>query len=206
MQKNKLYTVCTTMLLSLSLVSTMLNASNQSNLLDEKPFQAKILYAPWRKKYMDSSHKQKSRKHACHFCNVSEEINDDDYFIIKRYKNVLLCMNRYPYNHGHLLIVPFEHQSDISLLSKETAQELMHVAQEAVAALKKTCNCLSFNIGINMGKESGGSIPDHIHLHILPRFADDTDFLSILAGTKLISVDVDTLYKELKKLFTLHGD
>ncbi len=203
MQNNMVYTVYVTTLLSLSFINTMLNASNQPELLHNIPFQARILYTPWRKKYIDSSHQQKSRKHDCHFCNVSEEVNDDEYFIIKRYKNVLLCMNRYPYNHGHLLIIPFEHQSDISLLSKETVQELMHVTQEAVVALKKTCNCMSFNIGMNMGKESGGSIPDHLHLHILPRFADDTDFLSILASTKLISVDVTTIYKELKKLFTL---
>lgn len=162
----------------------------------------KILYAPWREKYISAGTKRTDANNleSCPFCIQLAEHKDNDHFIIKRYKRVFLCMNKYPYNEGHLLVLPFEHQADISSLSPETAQELMTVTQEAIAALKKICNPVAFNIGMNMGKESGGSIPNHLHLHILPRFTGDTNFLSVLAQTKLISVDILPIYEQLKAI------
>lgn len=161
----------------------------------------KILYAPWREKY-NGPHNTNSHDNSseCPFCTLPAEYNDDTHFIIKRYKHVFICMNKYPYNQGHLLIVPFEHQADISLLPIETAQEMMIATREAVAALKKVCKPDGFNIGMNLGKKSGGSIPDHLHIHILPRFNSDTNFLSVLSQTKVISVDILSIYKKLKKI------
>ena len=162
----------------------------------------KILYAPWREKYITPNAKRVISHNSteCPFCIQLAENNDTEHFIIKRYKNVFLCMNKYPYNEGHLLVIPFDHQADISSLSSETAQEIMIVTQEAISALKKVCNPIAFNIGMNMGKESGGSIPSHLHLHILPRFSGDTNFLSVLAQTKLISVNILPIYEQLKKI------
>jgi ATP adenylyltransferase len=162
----------------------------------------KILYAPWREKYITPNAKRVSSHNSteCPFCIQLGENKDEEHFIIKRYTRVFLCMNKYPYNEGHLLVIPFEHQADISSLSSETAQEIMIVTQEAVSALKRVCNPIAFNIGMNMGKESGGSIPAHLHLHILPRFSGDTNFLSVLAETKLISVNILPVYEQLKKI------
>lgn len=160
----------------------------------------KILYAPWRENYLNQSPKMTSSGN-CPFCIQFTEDEDTTHFILKRYKHVFICMNKYPYNPGHILVVPFEHQSDLSLLPLETAQELMLAAQEGIQVLKTVLQPSAFNVGMNMGKDSGGSIPGHLHLHILPRFSGDTNFLSLLSETKLISSNLNDIYFKLKAAF-----
>ena len=159
---------------------------------------APILYSPWRSTYIKND-RLFQINYDCPFCAKIME-DDDSHFVIKRYKTVLLCMNKYPYNEGHLLVIPLEHHNDLSLLPVETAQEFMVVVQEAITALKKICNPTGFNIGMNIGREGGGSVPGHLHLHILPRFNGDSDFLSILSQTKSISVDIIEIYHALKAI------
>lgn len=162
----------------------------------------KILYAPWRQSYSTRLKKEKLNPHSytCPFCVQSQENFDEAHFIIKRYKYNYLCMNKHPYNAGHLLVIPYEHQGDLTLFPIDTLTELMQITQEALFALRTICNTSAFNTGLNMGKEAGGSIPDHLHMHILPRFGSDTGFLSVLAHTKVISTDIMQVYRQLKKL------
>lgn len=168
----------------------------------------KFLYAPWREQYSNECKSPRSQDgNSCPFCIQIAENKDDAHFIIKRYKHVFVCMNKFPYNAGHLLVIPYEHQSDLSNLPVEVAHELITVTQLAITALKKVCNPNAFNIGINMGLEkeldkghgAGGSIPGHIHIHVLPRSVGDSNFLSVLDNTKIISIDIPTLYEKLKK-------
>lgn len=195
----------------MSMIMCIANAKNDSttNSTEYTSIGArKALYAPWREQY---TQKDKSptpvKTTSCPFCNQIQENNDDTHFIIRRYKYVLVCMNKFPYNAGHLLVIPFEHQSDFSQLPPEVAYELMTVTQNAIAALKEVCNPDAFNIGINMGLEkkldkaqiAGGSLPGHIHIHILPRSVCDAGFLAVLDNTSLIPTDIPNLYQKLKE-------
>ncbi len=155
------------------------------------------LYAPWRSKYI----REKITPSGCPLCLASPE-EDGQKFVIKRFKHVYVMLNLYPYNAGHLMVIPFEHTGNLTDLTPETQAELMHVAAICCTILEKELKTDGFNVGLNMGgKASGGTIPEHLHLHVLPRFYGDTNFLPLLSDTKQISHDLPQLYERLKQVF-----
>lgn len=158
------------------------------------------LYAPWRDEYSHLVHTNFG-KESCVFCAQFKEHRDAEHWIIKRFNNTVVMLNKYPYNAGHLLVLPHAHGGDIAALDVSVRTELMEVATISMQALKKILNPPAFNFGINMGKESGGSITDHLHVHVLPRWGGDTNFLPTCSNSKVISVDMQVLYEKLKKLF-----
>lgn len=158
------------------------------------------LYAPWRDDYSNHVHNNIDEK-ACVFCTQFKETNDAHHWIVRRFEHTVVMLNKYPYNAGHLLILPNNHGGDIGALDVSARAELMEVATLSMQALKKILNPPAFNFGINMGKESGGSITEHLHMHVLPRWAGDTNFLPTCSNSKVISVDMQVLYEKLKKLF-----
>lgn len=181
------------------------NATTESTILNGK----KNIYAPWRQQYNQKDKDSSPAKTAsCPFCTAIQENKDDVNFVIKRYEHVFVYMNKYPFNSGHLLIIPYEHQSDLSNLPPEVAHELIIATQDVINALKEVCNPEAFNIGINMGLENkldkghiaGGSLPNHLHIHVLPRSSGDCGFLPILNNTTVISIDLPTLYQKLKEV------
>jgi ATP adenylyltransferase len=157
----------------------------------------KKLYSPWREKYITDGEKR-----PCVFCKQLEENDDDKNFIIKRYKNSFVMFNLYPYNGGHLMVLPLAHHGTLDECTKETRAEIMEVVNESINILKRVLKPEGLNIGMNIGKAGGGGIPSHLHFHILPRWSGDTNFLPLLSETKSISVDLVKLYKKLKPEFS----
>jgi len=119
--------------------------------------------------------------------------------VLARNEHVLVLLNKYPYNTGHLLIIPLNHVAQLSDLSPEVRASIMEATAEWSQIVQRELNCQGFNIGLNIGKISGGSIPDHLHMHVLPRWQGDTNFLVTLAETKLISFSLSDLYHALMK-------
>jgi ATP adenylyltransferase len=161
------------------------------------------LYAPWRGTYLtrDNPLKQPSSQKLCVFCTIQKG-NDNENLVLKRGKNSYILLNSYPYNPGHLLIIPYQHAATLDALSKETRHEIMEMTSAGSVLLQKTIHNNATNIGMNLGgNAAGGTIPDHVHMHILPRWDGDTNFLPTLAGAKQLSADLLEVYKILKPAF-----
>src|SRR5438105_807894 len=150
----------------------------------------KQLYAPWRQEYTTDVTQTKSVKtteNDCIFCQQFKEQNDDVYFIIRRFDGVIVMLNKFPYNAGHMLILPINHHASLHELSSEIRAKLMELTMHSIEIVKKALKCDGVNVGINLGKAAGAGIPSHLHMHVLPRFTGDTNFLPTLADTKTIS-------------------
>lgn len=166
----------------------------------------KRIYAPWRNAYVTkAAGRTKAEKLVtaadCVFCKQLAANEDEKYFILKRYKHCFVMMNFYPYNAGHLLILPYEHKANLHELSLEARGEIMEVINTALCVSEKALYNEGFNIGINLGSAGGGGIPSHLHVHTVPRWRGDTAFLEVLGETKLISNNLGEIYQDLKKAF-----
>ena len=160
----------------------------------------KHLYAPWRGIYTLEAHKQTHLDKGCPFCIDKQQYTEK--YVIKEYRHVLVLLNLYPYNPGHLLIVPKEHKAQLSDLSPEVRIELMETSTHAVAVLEKYLGNSGTNVGINLGDEAaGGSIPAHLHVHVVPRWKGDTNFMPVIVHTKQLSQDLNIVYETLKEVF-----
>jgi len=156
----------------------------------------KKLYAPWRSAYTQRIHAKTGDK-GCIFCTIIASNNDVQEFVLKRNKHTVTMLNKYPYNPGHILIVPHAHVATLKELQPEARVELIEQAGHAAAVLETALQAEGCNIGINLGKAAGAGIPEHLHVHVLPRFWGDTNFLPTLADTKQISIDLAEIYKML---------
>ncbi len=160
------------------------------------------LWAPWRMKYIKAD--DKSEGEGCIFCFKPQEDRDRDNLILFRSTLTFVIMNLYPYNNGHLMIVPFQHVPDLNSLRPETLQDLMQTTQKAITALRQTMNPDGFNLGINLGRVAGAGIDDHVHMHVVPRWNGDTNFMPVIGDTKVmpeyIADTYDRLLGEFKKL------
>jgi ATP adenylyltransferase len=166
----------------------------------------KKLYAPWRHPYVSNKKKHSNNenlKNNCVFCDKFEQDNDKENLILKRFDCSIVIMNSYPYNAGHLMVLPTEHKDDLSDVSSPVKAELMDVVTLSKEILQDVLTCEGFNIGINLGSAGGGGIPSHLHIHILPRWSGDTNFLATLGDIKLICSDLNEIYSNLKKKFDL---
>jgi len=164
----------------------------------------KNLYAPWRTEYAIETDKAKNEgatEKECTFCSIINQNNDEKHFIFRRFTFNYVMLNLYPYNAGHLLIIPFAHTDSLELVRKEARAELMELASASTQIIKNTLNAHGINLGLNLGKAAGAGIPSHVHMHVLPRWIGDTNFLPTLAETKQISVDLYKIYNELKPAF-----
>lgn len=165
----------------------------------------KKLYAPWRSKYTTSTARtknEKTKKSECAFCTQIKEKKDTKNFIIKRTKNCIVMLNLYPYNAGHLLVLPVSHTASLDKLSENERAELMELVSESSSVVTKALKAEGVNIGLNLGKAAGAGIPSHLHFHVLPRWIGDTNYLPALADTKQISFDLKDIYTKLKKGFS----
>jgi len=135
----------------------------------------------------------------CVYCKAYNVHKDDENYIIYRGKNVFVMLNRYPYSTGHLLIIPYRHVDATEHLSDDEMYELSLSTRDMISILKKTFSPDGFNIGMNLGHEAGAGITDHIHLHIVPRWGGDTNFMTVVARTKVHPTDLEGVYKLLKE-------
>jgi ATP adenylyltransferase len=148
------------------------------------------LWSPWRSKYIESF-KNENEKSSCIFCEVvDKEIIDDNNLLVTKSSLTITMLNLYPYNNGHLMIIPKRHVSNLDDLSKEESLAIMEEIKYAQQALTKVYQPHGFNVGANLGRASGAGIEDHIHFHIVPRWNGDTNFMPVLGEVKVISQDL----------------
>ena len=155
------------------------------------------LWSPWRSQYIDSF-KDESKKNGCLFCKmINLNPTDENNLLIAKGKNTFTVLNLYPYNNGHLMVVPNRHTDDFITFTDQENLEIMAELQKASAALKQIYNPEGFNIGANLGRVSGAGIDEHIHFHIVPRWNGDTNFMPVLGEVKVISQDLIVTKKKL---------
>ncbi len=142
------------------------------------------LWAPFRSAYISSIPGGNKRK-ADPFLAAPEQ-SDEDALIIARGETVYALLNLYPYNAGHLMVVPYRKVAELEELTDEETAELMSFAKLAVRTLKRVSRPEAINVGLNLGKASGGSVGDHLHLHVVPRWAGDSNFMTVIDGTKVL--------------------
>ncbi|MBN1898995.1 MAG: HIT domain-containing protein [Spirochaetes bacterium] len=153
----------------------------------------KRLFAPWRIDYILSSRTRK-----CLFCSVTRQKKDKENLIIHRGKHVFVIMNKYPYNNGHIMVVPYKHTPCLEDLDDNTLLEMMKLTRQYLRKMKSVMKAHGFNIGINIGKTAGAGIKDHIHLHIVPRWEGDNNFMPVLGKDRILSESFESVYKKLK--------
>lgn len=158
------------------------------------------LFSPWRSEYIESF--QNPKDEGCIFCNsLMEDVEDENSLLVYKGKEVFILMNRYPYNNGHLLIIPNRHIAKISEMSDSERLETFYLIEKAVEALEKTMSAHGHNVGTNLGRIAGAGIDDHIHFHVVPRWTGDTNFMPVLSDVKLISEDMKKTKLRLSKYF-----
>jgi ATP adenylyltransferase len=131
----------------------------------------------------------------CIFCDLPAAGDDAASLIVHRGERAYVILNRYPYNNGHMLIVPFAHVPSLEQLDEPTLTELMRLTNQALAALRAMYNPQAFNIGANIGAAAGAGIADHVHLHVVPRWAGDTNFMTSVNGVRVIPEDLQETYR-----------
>ncbi|MCP4653515.1 MAG: HIT domain-containing protein [Candidatus Omnitrophica bacterium] len=152
------------------------------------------LWAPWRIKYVS----QKKPK-GCIFCHAYKEKKDTKNLVAYRSKHCFVILNLFPYNNGHLMVVPNRHVDSLERLTDSEILDINSTTKKMLIILKKSLKCQGFNIGMNIGKMAGAGIDKHIHSHIVPRWLGDTNFMPSIAKTKVISQSLKGLYALLKK-------
>lgn len=160
------------------------------------------LWSPWRSKYIDSF-KHQDKHEVCVLCeSAQKDINDNENLLVDKGKLTFTVLNLYPYNNGHLMIVPFRHTGDFKSLTDDENLEMMQKIQASIKALEKIYKPQGFNIGANIGRVSGAGIEDHVHFHIVPRWNGDTNFMPVLGEVKVISQDLLDTKKKLIDAFS----
>ncbi len=152
----------------------------------------KRLWRPWRIKYILSPKPQN-----CVLCEKIADNKDRENYILYRGLNSCIMLNLYPYNSGHLMVVPFRHVPSLEDLDEEELLDFIKLTVKGIEALRRALNPEGFNIGINIGKVAGAGIEDHVHLHIVPRWGGDTNFMPIMAETKIIPELLEQTYERL---------
>jgi ATP adenylyltransferase len=153
------------------------------------------LWAPWRTKYIQKINK--GRK--CIFCKANKDKDDKRNFLLLRSSYSLAILNIFPYNNGHIMVAPKRHIGNLEGLSQKELLDLINIVRKITKLLKKIVKPDGFNIGLNIGKGAGAGITNHLHIHIVPRWLEDTNFMPICSNTKVISQSLNELYMMIKK-------
>ena len=155
------------------------------------------LYAPWRTEYITQNNKKID---GCVFCYIANSSNDEDeeLGILYRGDDFFIVMNKYPYSPGHFMIIPNKHEQNLEDLNSDTFTKISLFAQKGVKILKEVLNAQGVNVGLNLHKAAGAGIEDHIHMHLIPRWIGDTNFITTIGETRIYGTDHKKLYKKLK--------
>lgn len=159
------------------------------------------LWAPWRYGYIAGDDEGIE---GCPFCVLAGrgEERDRESLILYRGQRAYVIFNAYPYNPGHLMVVPFAHVGELGDLDQETSTEVWELGRRCAAVLHERTFCDGINLGMNLGKAGGAGIVDHLHLHVVPRWAADTNFISTVGATRVLPVALDELYDHLSPSFS----
>lgn len=158
------------------------------------------LWAPWRMEYILRAKDEKPEP--CIFCSRIEQHADKENLILHRSRHAFIIMNRFPYNNGHLMVVPYQHTGNILNLNREEGEDMLELIQLSVEALNRVMQPHGFNIGMNLGKVAGAGVDDHVHFHIVPRWNGDTNFMPVISDTKVVSEALDKTYNKIKEVLT----
>jgi len=157
------------------------------------------LWAPWRSRYIDMK-----RHPSCIFCVGRSARNDAKKYIIERGVHAFSMLNAYPYNNGHVMISPYRHVGDVAALSEAELAEMMRLLVGTKRLLDRTLKPHGYNVGMNIGRAAGAGYDRHVHLHVVPRWAGDTNFMPVTAGSKVVSHSLDSLYRLLTEKRARH--
>ena len=155
------------------------------------------LWSPWRYRYVQKGPPEQG----CVFCRMAAEGNDEQNHVLHRGQHNFVVLNLYPYTTGHLMVVPYEHVDSLEAASAETLSEMMLLAQKSQRHLREVYKPGGFNIGMNLAESAGAGIPGHIHLHVLPRWYGDTNFMTTVAETRVLPEDLPATYAKLRAAF-----
>ena len=159
----------------------------------------KKLFSPWRSQYIATFKDEHKKKDDCLFCRLAKERDDAKNLVVTRYTHCYVVMNRYPYNSGHLMIVPYTHAANFEDLSNDEYAEIMATTAKMIRALGKVSRPQGYNFGANLGRVAGAGIDQHIHFHLVPRWNGDTNFMPTIAEVKLVSEETKRTLRELRK-------
>ena len=151
------------------------------------------LWSPWRYRYVSSA----SPDDECFLCKKLSETDDRKNYILVRAEYSFALLNLYPYTSGHLMIAPYAHVSTLAEVNLQTLGEMMFLAQRSEAALRAVYRPGGFNVGMNIGHSAGAGVPGHLHMHVLPRWTGDVNFMTTIGETRVLPEDLDTTYTKL---------
>jgi ATP adenylyltransferase len=158
------------------------------------------LWSPWRLAYVTGTPSTAD----CVFCDAAEAIRaggDEHPLVVARGRGVFIILNLYPYNNGHLMVVPERHVASLAELTPAELNELMRLTKESEIALNEAYQPQGINVGINLGRPAGAGILDHIHIHLVPRWTGDTNFMSVIGETRVLPEDLATTALRLRSIF-----
>ena len=157
----------------------------------------KVIWAPWRMEYILSGQKEGD----CIFCPGNDRAQDEERLILWVGSLTMVMMNQFPYINGHLLVAPAQHVPGLEYLSNEETLDLLLMVRRSIDILKKTMNPEGFNVGLNLGRVAGAGMEEHMHFHIVPRWNGDTNYMPVLAETKVVSEALDQTWEKLRNEF-----
>ena len=156
------------------------------------------IWSPWRMEYIENS----TREDGCIFCNAQEKEDSAENLIAFRGERSYVILNRYPYTSGHLMVVPLDHKANFEELDSQTRAEMMELTTRCMTVLRRIYNPQAFNMGANIGEAAGAGVKEHVHIHIVPRWAGDTNFMSAVGETRVLPESLESTYERVKKAFS----
>jgi ATP adenylyltransferase len=158
------------------------------------------LYTPWRREFIEGA---VDRSTECFLCDLvaAPPSADRDNLVLLRAQRVFVLLNLYPYNSGHLMVAPYAHTGDLANLDSDIANELMAVTQRSLTAIQQAYSPEAFNVGLNLGRVAGAGVPEHLHVHVVPRWGGDTNFMPLVAQTKVLPETLRQTYDRLEPYF-----
>ncbi|MEM1508742.1 MAG: HIT domain-containing protein [Thermofilaceae archaeon] len=157
----------------------------------------KFLWAPWRMKYIEYTKVEKEQE--CFICKAAESDNLEEHLVIHRDCYVILLMNKFPYNTGHLLLAPRRHVAEFLELTRDELYNLAESIKLSVELVKRALTPDGLNLGVNLGRAAGAGLESHLHIHIVPRWIGDTNFMPVIADTKVIPESLNDTFRRLKE-------
>jgi ATP adenylyltransferase len=157
------------------------------------------IWAPWRLEYVKDASKDKESE--CIFCAALDAGADDANLIVHRGERSFVILNKFPYTNGHLMVAPYEHIAELQGLDEDTTAEIMSLAQRGIAALEKSYAPHGYNVGFNQGRVAGAGVEHHIHMHVVPRWGGDTNFMPVLGDTRVMNQTLGDSFETLKEAF-----
>ena len=157
----------------------------------------KNLWSPWRMSYI----KTPKNKEICVFCDAISQEDDGINFVVHRAENSFVILNRYPYSNGHMMVIPKAHVPSLNDLEAHVRSEMMELMNKSTEILKELFKPEGFNLGANIGEAAGAGIGDHVHLHIVPRWKGDTNFMTSLGNTRVIPESLEETYRQIKEIW-----